>query len=131
MTSFPGLSCRNVAGASRPYRVHGQDGRVPEFLHLGQTLFACGEGVRPLAQNPWNGAIEPTKSHGTTRAAVRAFRQVLLYHQHHGEPRVSIFVYIEIMESPETDIFTPFVFNNIARVEVQFFFADADAIVFD
>jgi len=37
----------------------------------------------------------------------------LFFHKHNGKPPLCTCVFINIMASPETDIFTPFVFINI------------------
>ena len=47
----------------------------------------------------------------------------LSFHQHNGKMPVSTFVFINIMERPVSDIFAPFVFNNI--MEDTFIFPPA------
>ena len=38
---------------------------------------------------------------------------ILSFHEHNGKPIVTICLFINIMERPVSDIFPPFVFNNI------------------
>ena len=43
----------------------------------------------------------------------RLLNNRLSFHQHNGKATVTIFLFIDIMERPISDIFPPFVFNNI------------------
>ena len=48
---------------------------------------------------------------------------LLSFHKHNGKVGITSFLFINIMERPFSDIFTPFVFNNI--MEDTFIFSPA------
>jgi hypothetical protein len=53
-------------------------------------------------------------------AAPLASGEVLFFHQHRGKRPVSACVFINIVARPKSGIFSPCVFNNIARLTCIF-----------
>jgi hypothetical protein len=84
-----------------------------EFLNFGPEPVRGAKVAGSGHNESWVSAFEPTTNPKAAHPGAAAFRQVLLFHQHRGEPSISIFVCTNIVENLETDIFSARVFNNI------------------
>ena len=81
------------------------------------AVYALRHALRHAAQNsgPSGSLLLPSREDLSSFASCRFIpaHNCLSFHQHNGKLLVTTFVFINIMERPVSDIFTPFVFNNI------------------
>ena len=90
-------------------------------------VHALRQALRQAAQNsgPSSSLLLPSREDLSSSASCRFIpaNNCLHFHQHNGKLLATTFVFINIMERLVSDIFTPFVFNNI--MEDTFIFPPA------
>src|SRR5208283_3300671 len=89
-------------------------------------VYASRHASRPTAQNSGpSGSLLLAREDFSSSASCRFIpaHNLLSFHQHNGKTTITTFVFINIMERPISDIFPPFVFNNI--MEDTFIFPPA------